>query len=251
MSRFVALGDSLTEGIGDLDVAGRPRGWADRFATMLAAERGELSYANLAVRGLTAGQVLDTQLGPALALRPDLASVVVGMNDLMRPRLDVGRLRTELGALYGGLTAAGAVVLTATLPEPGIGVPVSPGLRAGFVRRGRRLNEVIRHAAAEQGVLCLDLARSRPSSPEIWSADRLHPSAHGHQLIAQEFHALLHDRPSTMADPLHSKQIVPALGEQLRWIADQVGPWLWRRITGRSSSTGVTAKLPAYQLLRP
>src|SRR3954453_23847266 len=139
MRRYVALGDSLTEGIGDFADDGRPRGWADRFAHGLATRRGEVEYANLAVRGLTTSQVLATQLEPAVALAPDLVSVIVGMNDLLRPRFDVDDLRRDLGTIYGELAATGAVVLTATLPEPGIGVPLPARMRASFVRRGRRL----------------------------------------------------------------------------------------------------------------
>ena len=250
MRRYVALGDSLTEGIGDLADDGRPRGWADRFAQGLAARRGELEYANLAIRGLTTSQVLATQLRPAVALAPDLASVVVGMNDLLRPRFDVGGIRRDLGTLYGELAAAGAVVLTATLPEPGLGVPLPARMRASFVRRGRRLNDAIRHAAAEHGVRCLDLAHSTPTDPAIWSADRLHPSAYGHQLMADEFLAFLLGLPSTVDGSAHAAATVAGLAEQVRWVAGQVGPWLWRRLTGRAAGEGVTAKLPAYRLLR-
>ncbi len=248
--RYVALGDSLTEGIGDLADDGRPRGWADRFAQGLAARRGEVEYANLAVRGLTTSQVLATQLRPAVALAPDLASVIVGMNDLLRPRLDLGALRRDLGTLYGELAATGATVLTATLPEPGIGVPLPAKMRASFVRRAHRLNDTIRQAAAEHDVRCLDLARTAPVDPAIWSSDKLHPSPYGHQLIADEFLAFLHGLPSGIDGSTHEKTVAAGLVEQLRWVADHVGPWLWRRLTGRPAGEGVTAKLPAYQLLR-
>src|SRR4051794_17875285 len=51
--RFVALGDSFTEGVGDPDPA-RPnglRGWADRVAEAIAADNPDFRYANLAIRG--------------------------------------------------------------------------------------------------------------------------------------------------------------------------------------------------------
>ena len=52
-SRFVAIGDSFTEGVGDpeADSPGGLRGWADRFAEVLAEHNSDLAYANLAVRG--------------------------------------------------------------------------------------------------------------------------------------------------------------------------------------------------------
>ena len=50
--RYVAIGDSWTEGVGDPDET-RPngvRGWADRVAEALAARREDFRYANLAIR---------------------------------------------------------------------------------------------------------------------------------------------------------------------------------------------------------
>jgi len=60
------------------------RGWADRLAETLAAIEPDLRYANLAVRGKLAAQVAEEQLEPALALEPDLASVLSGLNDMLR-----------------------------------------------------------------------------------------------------------------------------------------------------------------------
>ena len=83
--RYVAMGDSQTEGVGDGDDVTGLRGWADRLAERLAIGNPGLQYANLAVRGRLAAQVHTEQLGPALALRPDLATVFAGVNDLLRP----------------------------------------------------------------------------------------------------------------------------------------------------------------------
>lgn len=49
--RYVAIGDSQTEGVGDGDDRVGLRGWADRLAERLAAANPGLEYANLAVRG--------------------------------------------------------------------------------------------------------------------------------------------------------------------------------------------------------
>ena len=76
--RYVAIGDSSTEGLDDPDGAGGYRGWADRLAELLAEAHPDLRYANLAVRGKSAGEIAASQLAPALAMRPDLATVVAG-----------------------------------------------------------------------------------------------------------------------------------------------------------------------------
>ncbi len=88
--RYVAMGDSLTEGLVDPYPDGSPRGWADRFAGHLAAAAGEpLQYANLAIRGRLLRPIIAEQLEPALALKPDVVSLWGGGNDIMRPRVDV------------------------------------------------------------------------------------------------------------------------------------------------------------------
>lgn len=85
--RYVAIGDSLSEGVGDeTRPDGSHRGWTDRLAAMLAQDR-PVASANLAIRGRTARQVVEEQLEPAVALRPTLASISAGTNDLLRPRL--------------------------------------------------------------------------------------------------------------------------------------------------------------------
>jgi len=94
-SRYVAIGDSFTEGLSDADPEqpGRYRGWADRLAALLAEQSdGEFGYANLAVRGRILEDVVGPQLEAALALGPDLVSVVGGGNDILRPRADVDAL---------------------------------------------------------------------------------------------------------------------------------------------------------------
>jgi lysophospholipase L1-like esterase len=249
--RFVAIGDSLTEGIGDLGMDGVPNGWADRFAAGLAAEQGELRYANLAIRGLTTAEVLATQLAPAVALRPDLASAVVGMNDLIRPLIDLPKLRTQLNTLVGVLTASGAVVLTATLPNPGSVVRLPSVVQRRFDARVDRFNDLVREVSADHGARCLDIARHPMNAPDLRCEDRLHPSPYGHQRIAESFLHLLEVRGGNPVTP-HSGG--PASGgspADLIWMATTVGPWLWRKVTGRQSSLGVLAKLPDYRLLRP
>ena len=68
---FVALGDSFTEGLDDPRAdQGGYRGWADRFAEMLAERQPGLRYANLAVRGKVLRQVAEEQVPQAIAMSP-------------------------------------------------------------------------------------------------------------------------------------------------------------------------------------
>ena len=81
---FVAIGDSFTEGLHDPDPGGGFRGWADRVARALSAQRPGFRYANLAVRGKRLGEVIAEQLPRAVEMAPDLvASLAAGGNDIL------------------------------------------------------------------------------------------------------------------------------------------------------------------------
>ncbi|MFC6344743.1 SGNH/GDSL hydrolase family protein, partial [Nocardioides hankookensis] len=108
--RYVAIGDSFTEGVGDPDPA-RPnglRGWADRVAEVLGSAGGDFGYANLAIRGRKLPAILDEQLEPAIALAPDLVTVYAGANDILRPRVDIDTIVERYDVALGRLAATGA-----------------------------------------------------------------------------------------------------------------------------------------------
>src|SRR5689334_18117119 len=115
--RYVAIGDSTTEGLDDPDGAGGYRGWANRLAEQIAAHQGSLAYANLGIRGRCTREIKDEQLDSALALRPDLATVVAGMNDLLRRRFDARAIAADIGDMQRAFVAHGCAVLTFTIPD--------------------------------------------------------------------------------------------------------------------------------------
>ncbi|MCA0347588.1 MAG: SGNH/GDSL hydrolase family protein, partial [Actinobacteria bacterium] len=127
-SRFVAIGDSFTEGVGDpeADSPGGLRGWADRFAEVLAEHNSDLAYANLAVRGKLIRQITDEQLEAAIDLRPDLVSVCAGGNDVIRPGADPDAVAVQLDYLLRKLRETGATVMVFT----GVDVAFQPVFRS-------------------------------------------------------------------------------------------------------------------------
>src|SRR5690348_5387398 len=120
--RYVAIGDSFTEGVGDPDPS-RPngwRGWADRFAEALAATSGpDFGYANLAIRGRKLPAIIDQQVEPALALKPDLVTIHGGGNDVLRPRVDLDSLAAQYDDAVARLAGSGAQVVMFTIADPG------------------------------------------------------------------------------------------------------------------------------------
>ncbi|MGH1548537.1 SGNH/GDSL hydrolase family protein [Leifsonia poae] len=123
-TRYVALGDSLTEGLCD-SAPGQPDaflGWADRLAGILDGDArlsgASVEFANLAVRGRRIADVVDAQVPHALELGPDLVSVMVGGNDLMSPAADPDALAARLESGIRSLRASGATVLLANIFDP-------------------------------------------------------------------------------------------------------------------------------------
>ncbi|WP_215451939.1 SGNH/GDSL hydrolase family protein [Streptomyces sp. ATCC 21386] len=245
--RYVALGDSQTEGLGDGDDDRGPRGWADRLAERIDGHHPGLRYANLAVRGRKAGEVRAEQLAPALAMRPDLATVVAGVNDVLRPRVDLDEVAGHLEAMFAALTAQGATVATLTFPDVG---RISP-LARPIGRRVLALNDRVREAAGRHGVVVAETAvHAAAADPRLWSADRLHAGPLGHERIAAAMAEAL-DLPGsddtwTLPLPAAGAPVAAwrAVGAEARWIATFLGPWIGRRLRGRSSGDGRQAKRP-------
>jgi lysophospholipase L1-like esterase len=192
-SRYVALGDSLTAGQGDPGPDGRPIGWAQRLASILTARTAvSCGLVNLAKGGATVPVVLGEQLPAVPQLQPDLVSVTVGMNDIRVPEFNPKAFAAGMGRLLEGLAATGATVLASTLPDIAEIAPLPRALIEIAHQRIRQASDIIREQAARLGVVCLD-AWAMPGSndPGLFSADRFHPNASGHSLMATAFADLL------------------------------------------------------------
>ncbi len=244
--RYVVIGDSTSEGLDDPDGHGGYRGWANRLAERLAREQGRVLYANLAVRGLTTRRIRETQLARAVAMRPDLATVSGGTNDLLRPKFDATAVGADLEAMQRALIEGGATVLSFTIPDLRGVMP----LARLFGDRTLRLNEAIRRACANSGAILCDLAKHPVASdPRMWSDDRLHANSAGHARIADALasHLGLPNTDSSWTEPLPPAP-PPTFGDfaraELAWCRRHFLPWLWRHLRGRSSGDGITAKRP-------
>lgn len=243
--RFVAVGDSFTEGVGDpnLHYPNGFRGWADRVAKHLGHADPRWEYANLALRSRVLAQVVADQVGPALALEPTLLSLAAGGNDLLAPRCDVEELLGAYDAVLGRVCARVPAVLTFTVFDHRRRL-LAPPLR----RRLDGFNAGVRALAAAHGALLVDHALLRDfDDRRLWAADKIHLGRHGHKRMA----AVVLDELEVPyrfgvrdAAGWERRPWAEALREEAGFLRHEVVPLVRARVTGRRESDSASPKWP-------
>ncbi|SCK51780.1 Lysophospholipase L1 [Streptomyces sp. WMMB 714] len=248
ISSFVALGDSFTEGMSDRLPDGTYRGWADLLAARLATRGPGFRYANLAVRGKLIGQIAAEQVDLAAAMGADLVTLVGGLNDTLRPKCDMARVRGLLEESVAKLAPnCGQLVL---MRSPGRRGPVLERYRG----RMEQLFSCIDELAAEHGALVVDLYSAETlSDPRMWAEDRLHLTGEGHRRVAEAvWQRLGHPAESDWRTPLEPTPVPSWLTRRRADVAfarEYLLPWIGRRLTGRSSGDGRAPKRPELAAL--
>jgi lysophospholipase L1-like esterase len=231
MIRFAALGDSVTVGIGDPMPHGGWRGWAALLAYSLAPP-GRVEFSNVSSSGAMTGDVAAEQLPLALAVRPAVASVLVGVNDTLRGRFDLAEIAADVEEVVAALRRSGAIVLTASLPDPGLMLRIPHLFRRPLARRVHAINAVVDQLARDHGTIHLDLAADPAIyDRSMWARDRLHPSERGHRLLARMFATRLaeHDVPLVALPDPEAKNPAPGIWTQVSWMATKGSLWMAKR----------------------
>jgi lysophospholipase L1-like esterase len=239
---YVAIGDSLSEGLGDFTFhqSRYHSGWTDRLAAMLAKELEpaghEFHYANLALRGSKLSKIIEVQLPAALRLQPDLVTVMAGSNDLMSKTEDLPGLRSQLRSGVEQLLAAGCDVVLANTINP-LHLKVFKPLR----HRAELFSILIDTVADEFDIPVLDVYGIEDFSElAYWAEDMVHFSGYGHIKVANqaaEILGLSHKFPLP-----HLQPVSRGVAETLRWIGRDVIPFFERRVKGKTSGDGMLPK---------
>jgi lysophospholipase L1-like esterase len=239
--RYVAIGDSFTEGVGDVRPDGSLRGWADRVAEGLATTSGgPVQYANLAVRGRKLAGILDEQLPAALALDPPATLLTLngGGNDMLRPSMDLGVLVALIERAVKTCVTAGAGLVLLSGADPSDHLPFGAALRS----RGHELTGALIELGSRYDVPVVSAfddveVRRLP----YWSDDRLHLCAHGHRRVSMlVLRGLGRDVEEYRLPP--GDDDPRGVAHEARYYAEHVVPWVGRRLRGRSSGDGRTGK---------
>lgn len=249
-SRYVAVGDSFTEGLGD-PAPSRPnglRGWADRVAEVLSTFNPDFAYANLAVRGKLIDQIAREQIDPALALQPDLISFCAGGNDVLRPGSDPDEITAKIERAIIRLSASGATIVLFTAVDVSF-TPVFKGIRGKVAI----YNENLRAIAERHDCIVADQwGLSDLKDTRYWAEDRLHMNELGHHTVAMRVLDALgvpHSLTPMDPPPVPHHTWREARAEDIVWAKTHLVPWVIRRLKRESSGDHVTPKWPEVKPL--
>ena len=243
--RYVAIGDSFTEGVGDPEPTAPNgfRGWADRVAEVLSDQVEDFAYANLAIRGRLIGQIVAEQVEPAIALKPDLVTFSAGGNDVIRPNGDPDAIAQLFEDAVVRRTRDGATVVVFT----GIDTAFTPVFR-GIRGKVAIYNENIRAIADRYDCIVADQwALKEVQDMRFFDDDRLHYNALGHHEVARMVLRALNvpnDLQPMQPDPLPLRTWREARAVDFVWAREYLVPWVLRRVRHQSSGDTVTAKRP-------
>ncbi len=181
---YVALGDSLTYGLG---APGKESTFPYVIAKDLLRENKTVNVHNLAVSGAITDEVMETQLPQALELKPDVVSLMIGTNDV-HDYIDKENFRNSLEEIIGHLQKeTDAQILLINIPYLGTADLILPPHNLIMDERIKEFNEVIKEIAQGKNIELVDLYTKsyepfKNNQKLYYSIDNFHPSGEGYIL---------------------------------------------------------------------
>jgi acyl-CoA thioesterase I len=177
--RYLALGDSYTIGTG---ASSEARNYPSILAARLAETAGrKVEVTNPAVNGFTTRNLIDNELSYLATLKPDLVSLLIGVNDLVQGRTPeqyrkaLVRIDDEVAALELGAGRVVAISIPNWSVTPAAATFGNPDQLRGLTETFNRI--ALREAEA-RGFTWVDItsASISGSGTKGWiSSDQLHP----------------------------------------------------------------------------
>lgn len=221
--RVVALGDSVTFGVGDDGPNFIGPGWGARVAHQLNATR----FLNLSNLGARVRQLSESQLPAALAFRPTISIISIGGNDILRSRFNPAEVECHLEKVVISLKMIGSEVVLLKIPDPKKTAPGPRMLREALSERRSALAELINRVGNCTNTPIIQVPDEEAAlRREIWHIDRMHPSAQGHQLLADKTLVAL-GRSEVRAGISSIQEI--SRSEAAKWFASAALMWFVKR----------------------
>ena len=226
--RIVALGDSVTTGVGDAVSPGLETGWVTHLARLVGASE----VRNLARMGARARDVLGEQVPQVRPNEAELVTLLVGGNDVLRKDFDAVRIGQTVRDICAQFSASTTVVLV-LLHDPRRVLPTFAG-DAGRViaRRAAAVNDQVRRVvASDESVIVVDIS-TEPGAHDLcnWHIDRMHPSPIGHRWLASVVANALAERGlATIQGYQDPVPPTPRRWVQLAWFITAGVPWAIKR----------------------
>lgn len=223
--RVVALGDSVTLGVGDSPVPGIGAGWAAHVAHALGAS----SFTNLAENGTRARGLGVSQVPTGLMDRPDVVLLTVGGNDVLRGDFSPTEITSTVADAIARLGRPGREIVVLSLDKIAIFDVLGRHVSIVMARRVAQANAALSAAVKGTCVRWIDGASVvAPLGEAAWHIDRIHPSPAGHRaLAAAALKALSPVLPQVY--PIVEPGVRPSLAMQAWWLARQGLPWIAKR----------------------
>ncbi|KAA0761805.1 SGNH/GDSL hydrolase family protein [Bacillus sp. SH5-2] len=181
--RFVAIGDSFTEGIGDEVEGIALKSWVDHFVQLCV---NDIEYVNFAKRGLVTKEIFSQQLEKALTFKPDLVSLIAGANDVLKGRWNHQAYKNDMEFMIDKLSKTDADIIIANLPDFTVRLPFSSEKKQVIKEQLIEANDVIGSLSREYKLHHIDFWNHQlVSDNTLWSTDLIHPNSKGYVKVAE------------------------------------------------------------------
>ncbi len=181
--RFVAIGDSFTEGKGDEVEGIALKSWVNHFVQLC---ENDIEYANFAKRGLVTKEIRSQQLEKALTFKPDLVSLIAGANDVLKGRWNYDAYKNDMEFMIDSLSKAGADIIIANLPDFTVRLPFASEKKQVIKEQLLEANEVILSLSREYKLHHVDFWNHQlVNDHTLWSTDLIHPNSKGYVKVAE------------------------------------------------------------------
>jgi len=221
------IGDSAASGVGDSDHAGNHFGWGYHLAQAFTEP---LIYINASRPGAQSKEVLEEQLPKVLIHEPELIAVIVGGNDLLRNGFSPEVFESNLNETLRQIEESGATSMLLELHDPTEIVPMPRLVARVCRRRVNAVNRITRKMAHRYSAVLLE-TRSLEDiyARDKWHVDRMHPSRHGHQFIADNFAHLLRCRGFEIGTVKFTEKNNRSRRDSIIWMLKNGTPWFLKR----------------------